>query len=455
MKILYVDNSILNVDTKLSFLTADCTAADSTLTVESIIGFEIDQILLIGELGHENSEIIKTHAATDPSGTTITLVSGTTFNHNRGTKVYLLDWDQFEIFHDATVLPTAAAFATISAQVDQKETIYKDTTYTDGYYFTRLKNSITSVVSDYSDPIPFGGYADNSVAKLKEKALNDLGEKRSEDLTDEWLNSTLWEARRELDQDESVSRWSFRIKNNANIGSIIPGTYTFDLPTDLRRPETNQHILSLRVGENSQSLEYQDINTFNSNYYNIKHTTLNGAVLFGAVTITLTDSGDFDESGSIYIAGASVSDTIDTVAYTANSESTNVLSGVTGVQAAGHATGKDVWQQANFGLPGAYTVDAENGQLKFDIPFDDDYAGENIYMDYYTKLPVYNSDADILDEPEYDLFINYLKWKIKYKQSGGKIKQQEDPDYLDWVVKKKAFINKERLGQEIYFTPDF
>lgn len=455
MKTLYIDNLILSTDKKTTFLSTDILSTSTTLTVESIVGFTTNQLILVGELGSENSEIVKTHAATSPSGTTITLTTGIVFDHNRGTKIYLIDWDQFEIFHDATTTPTAAAIATISAQVDQNETQYNDTTYSSGYYFTRLKNSITSATSGYSDPVPYGGYEVNSVASIKQRALNDLGENKSDILTDDWLNEALWEGRRDLDQDESVSRWSFRIKRNANIGSIIPGTYTLDLPTDLRRPETNQHILSLRVGEESQPLEYQDINTFNKNYYNIKHTTLNGAVLFGAVTITLTDSGDFDESGSIYVAGASVSDTIDTVAYTANNESTNVISGVTGVQAAGHATGKDVWQQVNFGLPAAYTVDAENGKIQFDIPFDDDYAGENIYMDYYTKLPVYDSDSDLLDEPEYDMFTSWLKWKIKQKQSGGKLKQTEDPDYLDWTIRKKAFINKERLGQEISFIPDF
>jgi len=45
----------------------------------------------------------------------------------------------------------------------------------------------------------------------------------------------------------------------------------------------------------------------------------------------------------------------------------------------------------------------------FNIPFSDDLAGNNIYIDYYYTLPVYNSDNDVLDEPEYDMYVDYLK----------------------------------------------
>jgi hypothetical protein len=72
---LTIDNEIYSYET---FLTAEATAGVSTLTVGNIKNFAINQILLIGELGDENSEIIKTHTATAPTGSTITLLSALT-----------------------------------------------------------------------------------------------------------------------------------------------------------------------------------------------------------------------------------------------------------------------------------------------------------------------------------------------------------------------------------------
>ena len=238
---------------------------------------------------------------------------------------------------------------------------------------------------------------------------------------------------------------SFRIKRNYNAGSAIPGTYQLTLPTDLRKPNTAEHILSLRIGQSGQPLDYQDIVRFNQNYYAIQRTTLNGVVGASDTTIVLTDSGDFDESGDIRVAAATIGGTIDVIAYTGNTETTNTLTGVTGIVTGGHATGKVVWQDANFGLPTAYTIDGENKKAEFDIPFSDTYAGENIYMDYYTTLPAYDSDADTLDEPEYDLFNSWLRWKIKYLKSNGTLKPQEDGDYLEWSKRKNDLIDKEKM----------
>jgi len=84
-----VSNIELSQDKKATFLSADASAGGSTLTVKSIIGFSGSKILLVGEWGQEDTEIIKMSSAT---GTTITLASTLTYAHNQGTKVYLLDF---------------------------------------------------------------------------------------------------------------------------------------------------------------------------------------------------------------------------------------------------------------------------------------------------------------------------------------------------------------------------
>ena len=73
------NNKELFEDTYYTFLTSDSSSAASTLTVDSIRDIAVNNILFIGELGEEKSEIIKTHAATAPSGATVTLASSTVF----------------------------------------------------------------------------------------------------------------------------------------------------------------------------------------------------------------------------------------------------------------------------------------------------------------------------------------------------------------------------------------
>jgi hypothetical protein len=202
------------------------------------------------------------------------------------------------------------------------------------------------------------------------------------------------------------------------------------LPTTLKDPYSNHNIISVRIGKENRPLQYQDIKSFNQHYQNIAQTTLNGNVADTDVTITLTDSGDFTDSGDIYVAAATVAGTIDIISYTSNSKTTNILSGVTGIATGGHLNKTQVWQGVTFGLPENYTLDPENKCILFDVPFADEYAGENIYMDYYSTLPEYDSDSDVLDEPNTDIFVNYLKYKIKYKRKNGDLNIQSDSDYL-------------------------
>jgi hypothetical protein len=437
-------------DNEKTYLDADSTSGSSTLTANGT-NFSIDQYILIGNPGQEHTEIIKIHASTSPTSTAITLASTTSFAHNRGDLIRFIPYNQ--IIPERATGGAYSALSAINIRPDASETYLQRTgdASTDTYKF-RFYNSTSTLYSSYSDITTASGYADNSVHSIKKRTLRGMNEQIGELVTDQFLNESLWEGRRELDQDKRIKRWSFRTKFNTDIGNIIPGSYSLTVPTDLRDPNTNSNILSLKIGRNNRSLEYQDIQRFNENYRNIAHTTLGSAIsTTGDLTITLTSSGDFDESGDVIVAAETISQTLDTVSYTANAETTGVLSGVTGI-AATKSAGIDVWQGGNFGEPSAYTI--YGGKIYFDIPFSDDLAGENIYMDYYSELPAYDSDADTLDEPEYDMFVSFLRWKIKYLKSGGKLDRDTDTDHKEWIARKDDLITKEYTGQEIRLEPD-
>ena len=105
-----------------TYLTAESASGASTLTVKSISNFAVKLILLIGELGDENSEIIKTHATTDPSGTTITLAASLVKTHDPYTKIRVMLYDQIEISSATTIAGTKSVLDTIAVQPESFET---------------------------------------------------------------------------------------------------------------------------------------------------------------------------------------------------------------------------------------------------------------------------------------------------------------------------------------------
>lgn len=445
MKTIYAENNELTKDEKFTYLSADADAADGTLTVQSIVGFAINKILCIGEIGSEKTEIVKTHAATAPSGSTITLASNLSFAHPEGTTVYIVDWDQAEFSHAATTDGTKTVMTTTSLQVDHEYTQYEDTTYSSGYYFYRLKNSILNVYSTYSDPLPYGDYGDNTVMAIKQRALEAADEKIGDLITHKFLDECLWQARREY--HNSPGKRPFRRDYESDLGNVTTGMYSLAVPSDLQDPETAQNIFSLRVGIETP-MKYYTKREWNEDYQGVGHTTVSSAITAGDTSIALTNTRDFDESGTITIGTQDIT-------YTANNESTGIL---TGVPASGDGAVEtdidadtDVWQNASFGLPKNYTV-FEN-YIYFNCPIHNDYVDQNIWGDYYKTVVEKDSDADELDEPEYDMYVSYLTWRIKKKKDPS-LKAENDTDYKEWLVKKANALNNEYLGQDIHFIPD-
>ncbi|GAG20782.1 unnamed protein product, partial [marine sediment metagenome] len=116
-----------------------------------------------------------------------------------------------------------------------------------------------------------------------------------------------------------------------------------------------------------------------------------------------------------------------------------------------HSADVNVYQNATFGLPTKYTI--FQGYIYFNCVIDADYVDQNYWSDYYKALTEYDSDADELDEPEFDFYVNYLKWAIKVKQSQGEI-GIEDKDYQLFIAGVADLVRKEFLGQEIRLVPD-
>ncbi len=439
-------------DNNKTFIATDAASGVSSFTVDNGLKFAVNDYAVVGALGAEKSEIVRAHASMAPTATVLTLSGATGFAHNRGERVVFIPYNQIKIQRSIDGGATYSDLVTIGIRADSTETFYAHTAgASTDYYRAKFYNSGTTLESQVSDGIIATGYADNSVGRVVRSALVSLGEEVDAVITKEFLYEALNEGRTDVDTAIGVERWSFRTAFDYNAGTVIPGMYRLALPSNFREPATNKNLLSVRIGKEKLALNYVDKQSLNRWYLGVARSTLNGAITTGSTSIVLTESGDFNESGTIYIAGEAASDIVDVVAYTANDEVAKTLSGVTGIQAAGHGSGAVVWQGAAYGYPTEYTVDS--GYIIFSQPFDDGRAGKAIWLDYYTKLSDINSDGDTLDEPNYKMYVAYLRWRIK-KRRNKELKAEEDDDYKDFFRKMGEAIKKEYSGQDSRMIPD-
>lgn len=428
-----------------TYLSGDEAAGQTTLSVLSGSNFSANEYVVIGTPGSEQTELRKISSA---DATTITISAATSFSHNQGTIIQQIPFNQIEVYSASSSGGSFSLLSTVSIRVDAFETYYPRTSDASTvYYKARFKNENDTTYSDYSDEVSATGYAYNTIWSIKKRALNQLGEQLGTLITDEFLDDSLFEGRRDV--DNQLKKWSFRTSFNTDIGNITEGQYSIAVPATLRDPNTNKNILGLRIGSIGRNISYIPKRQFDSWYEGIVHTTVATQPSVGDTSLVLTNVRDLSDTGSVRV-GSNI------ITYTSKNNSTNTLSGIpasgTGSIDATHAVSTDAWQNASYGEPTQYTI--FEGYLYFNVPFDSDFEGENIIMDFYKTIPEKDSDADVLDEPDVDMLVSYLKYRIKDKKSKGQTKKDTDPDYQDYILRRGALIRKDISGQDTRFTPD-
>lgn len=434
-----------------TYLDVDSIAGVTALSANGT-NFAVGQYILIGQPGNNRSEIVQIHASTAPTSTTITLAAATTFAHNRGDIVRFCPYNQIAAYYSSNGGASYSAITPVAIRADATETQMQRTGDLGTYlYKFQFYNSTTTLTSQFSDTVLGSGYADNTIWAVKNRALNELGEERSQLINETFLNDAIQEARRMADQNPAIFRWSFRTQFGVIFGQMLAGQWQINVPSDLRDPNTPKNILSLRMGAQNRPILYQDRRRFNQNYLNVRHSTVAVQQTNGGNTLQLASTHDFDAAGSVTLANNSVGDGLIIITYTGNNLATNTLTGVTGINRT-VLVGTDAWSSAVFGLQTAYTIGA--GVISFDVPLKIDYDGQDLKGDYYKIIPPISTDDQTFDEPFYDLYVSWLKWKIKYKKANGKIDRDGDSDYKDWQTGLINLIAQEFPGQRVSFVPD-
>ena len=427
-------------DAQQTFLTNDFAAGSSSLTVQNIYGFAVNQILFIGNIGNESSEIIKTHSSTAPAAGVITLASVTSQNHTNSDYVRVILYDQVEISYATTTTGTKILLTTIYLDVDD-ETIYDDSTAT-GYYFIRYKNSITSTYSTYSDPIPISDYPMNSARYLIDSALMEINKTASPVFSDEYgfkqLNNGQSEVLKEL------KRWSWMAKFNSPFATTSVGTWKYAMPTDIDDPNTNKSIYNLKMGD-SGNLIWADKEQWNNLTSQVTYSTLSTLLQVGDASVVLANSKDFPSSGTISIGS-------DNLTYTANNKNTGTLT-LSANSTVHYAAGYDVFMGMTSGTPMYYTT--YNGYIYVWPVVDSNNDQENFYADYYSTLVPITTDTQAIVVPDPMLIKNYLIWKFLLRMNSGAEDDASTYAHQNFDARLKKLKQTEVMGRRIRLVPRY
>jgi len=426
----------------ITYLTASVAAAGTTLTVKSNLGFsntDPEDLLLFEGFGHEGAEIKRVNGAVT-AGTSLT-VQSLTFAHAIDTEISKVLFDKVEISGASTATGSKTSIATVNINISGEYTDYIVTSTTYNYYFVRFYNSLatTPYYSAYSNANAATGFDPKNVGFIVRNAFESKNEAISDRFPINWVLDMLYLG--ELDISKRLKRWSWLNSMNYDAGDAATGDFELALPTNIEDDETQKSILGLRIGT-GRNLTYLDRTEYENKLEGIAFTTLAANISALDTTVTLTDSNDFEDSGSIVIVGESY-------AYTANNRSTNVLSGFTAFSDT-YTAGDNVFQNVSFGEPKYYTVD--NGTIRFDVPVHSDFNGMNYWLDYYKTPTRVNSVGDSVTVNDPYALQLWLEMQVEKKKNGGAL-SLDHPAVITYELRVAKLIENEIHGQTVRLVP--
>lgn len=452
--LIYIDiGELVNAAIADTFLSADADSGDGTITVEDINGFATDQVLLVGPLGRETSEIIKTDTSTSPSGTTVTLASNLANAHPAGTPVRVIKFDQIELSHadtaegSKTTLSTTIGNGILNIEADRTQMIYEEDEESSGFYFARYKETIGNTFGDYSDAAPHGGWDRNAVGNLVRQALKDNQLSGfTYDIDRQYCLDAIQDVLDKLQRDQL--RWPSYAVFNAVFGQTSRGENVIDFPSDIYDTNDNRSLMELRVGT-ELPLAYLNPYEFEERLEGVAQDTVRTEASASDTTLEIDNSYDFDDSGSVNVY---VSGTKHTITYTGVTR--NATAGVlTGVPASGDGAitvtipvGTKVWQGENEGVPDVFTV--RNDQIEFYPLPDGEYDHLNVYGDYWKVLTVVDSMGDEVDDDRRRAVLNWLKWKIRMIRKNEGQLDPNDGFYQEFVSDRQKLIKFKGRGHQ-------
>ena len=436
------------LDTKVStYMGSNIASGVLAVPVDNAADFTADSILLLlSSIGAENSEIVTSSSHTNTSFVTLATIMA----HNRGDIVSELKYDQIVISKCATIDGVYTVFATQTFFTTQQNTvIYDSTGLSTDYYKVQWKNSLTGLLSDFSDPISVSSYPTTSVANVIFPVLKAMGVSENDPkITVEFCLSAIDDARKYTSAKLYGIRHAWQQQFEFPI-KVYAGSNHLILPDNVEFSETDQSVLACRfmIGNvlTPFNLKYIDKRSWNQIAFSVMGGTSQTVAGIGAVSITLDSVGDFPNTaaGVAYVETTDFTQTIMQIAYTSVDLTTNQLLGVTGITRSIPA-GTRVWSRPTISQPIYYTV-YEN-KLVFDRIIPDSMQGMNCYIDYYKKIDAVVDLYQVLPEHYREIYKWYLRFAIKYRKDISLA--SNDPDLKKFEDLVTALFNNLYTGQD-------
>jgi len=217
-----------------TYLSQSYNYAVTSVEVRSNLQFSANQRILLGQPGLAYSEVVTT-GTVSADGTTIA-IGATLYPHEADTPVYLLQFDQAKFYRSTTgangtytLLPNNPVNLDFTSE--DLQTTYNDLTSVAGYYYEiTVYNSITTVESAFSDPIPaISGWNRNQVGYIIEAAYAELSDANEQNFTRDEVIGYMNEVNDDLVMNV-VKPYNFLYKRQAF--GRVGGANTLAWPTD-------------------------------------------------------------------------------------------------------------------------------------------------------------------------------------------------------------------------------
>lgn len=460
---IIADTGELFVDTETLILDADVAASATTITVQSIVGAAINNILFFREPGSERAEIIATHASTAPSGNTITLVSGLVEAHPAGTKIYIIRANQVRFYHSATEVDANSDDSSLTALAAAQNidpgmvrNIYEDTTQTSGFYYWRFSDSINSINLLYSDGIPWGisqvAFANNEVGYIIEFARRKLGHDWNEQFSKQMAIDEVSACLNHI--AGQLKKWARYLDADFVLGQTERGVFDYAMPSTIYDDQTNKSVLQVRLQGQTRDLIWRDEKEFDDIFSDAIRDTVRTLTVVNQSSFNVDNSYGFADSGTLHIFTGNTDDAIDYTGVT-RSATAGVFTGIatSGDDAitAAHAVGQNVWQNHQEGLPRYFNV--REGRLRIWPMPNAAHINLNVFIDFFTVATVVDSESDTIDADRYDMTKHWILWQGKnYWRNNGTL-DLKDGDYLMYKEILNMAVRRAISSQKYKMTP--
>ncbi|MEM5853851.1 MAG: hypothetical protein QW228_05780 [Candidatus Aenigmatarchaeota archaeon] len=217
-------------------LSKAASQSDTVLNVLSGVGFKKGDILLIGEYGEENAEIVYVSDTVDPTTTQITIKSpGLKFPHSENTPVTYMPFDKFRIYQSNDGGQNWFVADTIDIQPDSIETIYVAAGGETSLFKIASYNSVTELEGTKSDAILGSGLGFSQIGFILDRIYDLFQDPEQRFIkSDEMLLNYVNEGYLDLFTRMSALGQGYAMKISEEI-PLETGKDIYDLPADFSK----------------------------------------------------------------------------------------------------------------------------------------------------------------------------------------------------------------------------